>query len=394
MPHCKGCHYLIDQKRFDEIGYCRVCSKKEAVETKPTKPVTSTSSSSASAKPPAPKTPSLSLVSKTYSASSSKPPTSQILKPKPPLLTPITNAPPKAPGSGSSSSPSPFASTYKISDVRIYIHLSLVDPALGIQFLTAHVATKEVRDKILKDFPQALVTSVGLLRGFQPPAPNADVNLWARTSRFDGVEAFLRNALPALRAPSRATWQEDRATRNYKARKLLLGLTHYKHQKPDKGENTFEKLANGKYYGKEERRKYALTIRNGKIYDASGKELSNKIQYVMAPDNTLYGKHYWPHKLEDRKAEEFHTRFTAASGIRCAGYFFVTNNKIIRIGNDSGHYKPHYRNLLQLLDYLHRQGVPLKDVKLHVLLPNGGSATLISAEEFRTTRILSKCKKG
>ncbi len=75
-----------------------------------------------------------------------------------------------------------------------------------------------------------------------------------------------------------------------------------------------------------------------------------------------------------------HSSFVSGKKVRCAGMICVTNGKVTRLDNDSGHYKPATRHLRNFAQYLHTNNAFAQDARIEdkSVKPN----IRVSATEF------------
>lgn len=138
-----------------------------------------------------------------------------------------------------------------------------------------------------------------------------------------------------------------------------------------------------KYLSDEERLKHALTIRDGKLYDASGKLFdttggssvfaggSGNAIFVMGKDGKLYAS------LEQSVGHFHHSSLLAGKPVATAGEMAVENGVIKSISNRSGHYMPSDEFTRQGLRRLAHEGVDLRQIEMRTW---DGSA--MTAREF------------
>ncbi|MFI5342805.1 MAG: hypothetical protein ACHQUC_01155 [Chlamydiales bacterium] len=157
------------------------------------------------------------------------------------------------------------------------------------------------------------------------------------------------------------------------------------------------------YFSEEDRRFTALTPNENGVFmnndtpystanervgngsDRNTRQLKYKegvAMYVMGPDQTLYA-------TSQIVNEKHHSSFMAGGAVIGAGECKVVDGKLTMISNKSGHYKPSKENMLDVLRVLHKQKVPLTDVRLELTLPDNSKHIYKSALEFLETE--GKC---
>jgi hypothetical protein len=132
-----------------------------------------------------------------------------------------------------------------------------------------------------------------------------------------------------------------------------------------------------KEYVKEENRKdYELTIAGGQVsYKTPGGasdtrqwvDGSGRIQYVYSDKLIFYGKYFAADEKEG--THDFHSKYTAAGNVICAGWMHVEGHRITKVGNDSGHYKPEMEGMYKMLQILVKTGVDMAVVTVRYVTP-------------------------
>ncbi len=138
-----------------------------------------------------------------------------------------------------------------------------------------------------------------------------------------------------------------------------------------------------KYLNAQERAQYALTIRDGKLYDASGKLFdttggssvfaggSGNAIFVMGRDGKLYAS------LEQQVGHFHHSSLLAGKPVATAGEMAVENGVIKSISNRSGHYMPSEEFTRQGLRKLAHEGLDLNAIQMR-----GWDGAETTAREF------------
>lgn len=75
-----------------------------------------------------------------------------------------------------------------------------------------------------------------------------------------------------------------------------------------------------------------------------------------------------------------HANFTSGQDIKAAGQLFVHEGRVIRIDNESGHYKPHGNTLRHIIKKLKREGADLR--RALMLANNGDSDQVLDVYDY------------
>lgn len=107
---------------------------------------------------------------------------------------------------------------------------------------------------------------------------------------------------------------------------------------------------------------------NGLVYGKTGslsdhnmlqaQALNGKFIFVLTESGTLLLRNE-PSGVQRRMDEFTHANFTGGQNVKAAGQIFLRMGKVIRMDNESGHYKPRGETLGHLLKKLNREGVDL-----------------------------------
>jgi len=139
------------------------------------------------------------------------------------------------------------------------------------------------------------------------------------------------------------------------------------------------------YLNSEQRIRYMLVIRNGRLYnysDGQPHEGSSSVNFLGCPfamdtDERLYT---WTGNLKDWN----HSSFLSGHPVIAAGIIWVSQGKLLQISNESGHYKPSPWDLAACVQVLVRSGLnPDFSVRL-VQTPKVTKTLFNSATEFLT----------
>lgn len=114
-----------------------------------------------------------------------------------------------------------------------------------------------------------------------------------------------------------------------------------------------------------ERQKFALSVRNGVIFQDASQEIVETGEdgwIFVLRDGVLYGG-----QKETKKIPRIHhTSFVGGECVQTAGMMVITGGLIQTIYPHSGHYRPSEHELLVLLQFLVANGVDLRDVAVDV----------------------------
>lgn len=88
---------------------------------------------------------------------------------------------------------------------------------------------------------------------------------------------------------------------------------------------------------------------------------NGRLQYVVDTNGAFYGE-YYPPGINERK-NEYHSRFKAGGNVISAGWMYMAGNKVTRVANDSGHYKPGTDGFYKMILILEKLGVNTSKIK-------------------------------
>ncbi|WP_405136719.1 hypothetical protein [Nocardia sp. NBC_01388] len=125
-----------------------------------------------------------------------------------------------------------------------------------------------------------------------------------------------------------------------------------------------------RYYGPIERQQFALTVREGRLYDARGVPFDTatavshwggegRAIFVMDRRGRIYASN-------EHGATLKHSSFLAGDPVAAAGELTVAEGRITLISDNSGHYRPPRRYTFQLIDRLKRQGIDVDDIAVEM----------------------------
>lgn len=128
------------------------------------------------------------------------------------------------------------------------------------------------------------------------------------------------------------------------------------------------------YLNETERQALRLTVRDGRLYDASGKPFDTssgqslwssggRAIFVMDKDGNLYASNY------QEVAKFHHSSILAGQDVAGAGELQVANGRLEAISDRSGHYQPTQANTWQVVNYLRSLGVPIDDGQIEFHAP-------------------------
>ncbi|WP_280449415.1 hypothetical protein [Nocardia brasiliensis] len=130
-----------------------------------------------------------------------------------------------------------------------------------------------------------------------------------------------------------------------------------------------------KYLTEEERKAYQLTVKDGKIYDATGSLFdtstaqtahsgAGRAIFVMDEKGNLYAS------TNHAIGEFHHSSFLGGKPVSGAGELQVVNGELKLVTDQSGHYKPSREYTDQVLDRLRNQGVSIDTSQVKTTAPN------------------------
>jgi hypothetical protein len=131
-----------------------------------------------------------------------------------------------------------------------------------------------------------------------------------------------------------------------------------------KGEETGQVFGTSvKYLNERERAAFKVTIKDGKVYDATGKLFDtrgastafkhNKGRAIFVMDAT--GAMYISN--EQTRGKFHHSSFFGGKPVAAAGDIRIENGMITIISRNSGHYRPSLAQLNQAINHLKSQGI-------------------------------------
>lgn len=121
------------------------------------------------------------------------------------------------------------------------------------------------------------------------------------------------------------------------------------------------------YFNEQERAAFVVTIKDGKLYDASGKLIDTanikppaySSLFVMAADGTIYLS------KQDVASLVQHSSYLAGGPVAGAGTMTVDKGVLKSFSDQSGHYQPKRKFSEQVLLELHFRGVDVSNVDLN-----------------------------
>jgi hypothetical protein len=162
------------------------------------------------------------------------------------------------------------------------------------------------------------------------------------------TEKIARNNQQAISANQ----LEDLPKFPYKKTSELLEKwkTESKTPHPELGENVPVKYLNA-----QERASYELHVKDGLLYDNTGKIVDSRSPgiFVMSPE----GRIYFAPGGTVKRGQFQHSSFLAGAPVAAAGEMVVVNGEIRALSRRSGHYWPSQENAMQFLSELARRGV-------------------------------------
>lgn len=124
------------------------------------------------------------------------------------------------------------------------------------------------------------------------------------------------------------------------------------------------------YLGESERQSFKITIKDGKMYDATGKLFDTssastahqggggKAIFVMDEAGNIFAS------MEHSVAKFHHSSFLGGKPVAAAGEIQVENGVVKAVTDQSGHYQPGFEYTMQFLNQLGSQGVNTSGVNL------------------------------
>jgi hypothetical protein len=166
-----------------------------------------------------------------------------------------------------------------------------------------------------------------------------------------------------------------KTTKDPKKEKKIKKIPKYKNTKPVASKYVGEETGSVwgtkvKYLSEAERKKYKLTIKDGRLYDSVGELFDTKSASSVFPDGggkaifvmDEYGNIY-ASKMQ-AVGEFHHSSFLAGKPVAAAGEISIENGVVKEITRRSGHYMPSEKHLNQFVTELRSQGVGTETVKI------------------------------
>jgi hypothetical protein len=133
-----------------------------------------------------------------------------------------------------------------------------------------------------------------------------------------------------------------------------------------------------KYLNAEERKRYELTVRNGKLYDAEGKPFDtstsstafseNEAIFVISKDGRLYAS------TEPMDGYFHHSSLVAGEPVPGVGGVKANDGTLKVFSDGSGHYRPTLKQLKWTIRYLQKLGLDLSEARFAGWLAQTSSA--------------------
>lgn len=212
--------------------------------------------------------------------------------------------------------------------------------------------------------------------GAAPPPANGARPLQARQApgmlTGAGRKALVqRAALPShlvssadLPGPSKALTPEGLAEREKEKPRDLSAASQYWHELVVSG---------GLLYFKKQ------LVDKGGLTMAQAQLVRSKVIFVLTLDDRLLARPE-PAGIQTRADGFTHANFTSGQDIKAAGQLFVHEGRVIRIDNESGHYKPHGNTLRHVIKKLKREGADLR--RALMLSNNGDSEQVLDVYDY------------
>jgi hypothetical protein len=166
-----------------------------------------------------------------------------------------------------------------------------------------------------------------------------------------------------------------KTTKDPKKEKKIKKIPKYKNTKPMASKYVGEETGSVwgtkvKYLSEAERKKYKLTIKDGRLHDSAGELFDTKSASSVFPDGggkaifvmDEYGNIY-ASKMQ-AVGEFHHSSFLAGKPVAAAREISIENGVVKEITRRSGHYMPSEKHLNQFVTELRSQGVSTETVKI------------------------------
>jgi len=129
-----------------------------------------------------------------------------------------------------------------------------------------------------------------------------------------------------------------------------------------------EQLELVEYVHPEDLPKYKLTIKEGLLYNHRGRKTTtrNGILRLFKGDAIFVMDSFGGIYISEFFKEGYfhHSSFLAGNPVAMAGHIWIERGKVLKITNNSGHYKPSEEMMSQLVKYLEEKGVDLTDADI------------------------------
>lgn len=128
------------------------------------------------------------------------------------------------------------------------------------------------------------------------------------------------------------------------------------------------------YLNEEQRQAYRLTVRDGRLVDASGVPFDTRVGvslwegtgraiFVMDTDGTLYASN------THVRGQFHHSSFLAGAPVAAAGELVVIDGELQLLTDSSGHYQPERGHTLQAISRLRSLGIVLAPDRVRLEAP-------------------------
>jgi uncharacterized Zn-binding protein involved in type VI secretion len=182
----------------------------------------------------------------------------------------------------------------------------------------------------------------------------------------------LQRERPALKASAQGSAQAaEKAPKHEAVAPPVLKTTPL--LRPYRGENTaqnrwHQKTTTVQYLDETERAQFRLSVKDGKLYDATGKPFDTsqgeslhtlgggRAIWVMDEKGNIYASNH------HEKGEFHHSSFLAGGDVAGAGEMEVKNGELVLLSSRSGHYRPKPEIHKQATSHMASLGIPMKRV--------------------------------
>lgn len=125
----------------------------------------------------------------------------------------------------------------------------------------------------------------------------------------------------------------------------------------------------GKLYGVDNPLQYTTIESYAESKSLTPVPLDGKMLFALSADNKLYTRY---EQFEEARADSFtHANFMSGVAIKTAGELYMKKGTVLRMNNESGHYRPTGESLEWLLDYFEYEKVDTSKTTVSMLTSKG-----------------------